>query len=59
VGGVELDSHADHRLIEAFAVVGPGSNHPITVTNAFHIAKSYPHFFEDLVRLGAKIERVF
>ena len=58
-GGVELDPHADHRLIEAFVVVGPGSNHPITVTNAFHIAKSYPHFFDDLVSLGAKIEQVF
>jgi len=58
-GGVELDAHADHRLIEAFAVVGLGSNHPITVTNAFHIAKSYPHFFDDLVSLGAKIEQVF
>ena len=59
VGGVELDAHADHRLIEAFVVVGLGSNLPITIINAFHIAKSYPHFFEDLVSLGAKIERVF
>ncbi|HEX6110250.1 MAG TPA: hypothetical protein VFZ02_12630, partial [Ktedonobacteraceae bacterium] len=59
VGGVELDAHADHRLIEAFVVVGLGSNHPITVVNAFHIAKSYPQFFEDLVSLGAKIEHVF
>src|SRR2546430_23076 len=58
-GGVELDAHADHRLIEAFVMVGLGSNHPITVIDAFHIAKSYPHFFEDLVSLGAKIEQVF
>ena len=58
-GGVDLDAHADHRLIEAFVSVGLGSNRPITVSNAFHIAKSYPHFFDDLVDLGAKIERVF
>jgi 3-phosphoshikimate 1-carboxyvinyltransferase len=58
-GGVELDAHADHRLIEAFAVVGLGSNHPITITNVFHIAKSYTRFFDDLVSLGAKIEQVF
>jgi 3-phosphoshikimate 1-carboxyvinyltransferase len=58
-GGVDLDAHADHRLIEAFVAVGQGSNRPITISNAFHIAKSYPRFFEDLVNLGAKIERVF
>ena len=58
-GGVDLDAHADHRLIEALVAVGLGSKHPITVSNAFHIAKSYPQFFDDLMKLGAKIERVF
>ena len=58
-GGVELDAHADHRLIEAFVTVGLATNHPITVSNALHIAKSYPQFFEDLIGLGAKIESVF
>jgi 3-phosphoshikimate 1-carboxyvinyltransferase len=58
-GGVDLDAHADHRLIEAFVAVGLGSNHPITVFNAFHIAKSYPQFFDDLIKLGAKIEQIF
>jgi 3-phosphoshikimate 1-carboxyvinyltransferase len=57
-GGVVLDAHADHRLIQAFVAVGLASNRPITISNAFHIAKSYPHFFEDLNKLGAKIERV-
>jgi 3-phosphoshikimate 1-carboxyvinyltransferase len=58
-GGVELDAHADHRLIEAFVAVGLGTNSPITVVNALHIAKSYPQFFDDLIKLGAKIERVY
>jgi len=58
-GGVELDAHADHRLIEAFVVVGLGSKRPVTVVDAFHIAKSYPRFFDDLIDLGAKIERVY
>ena len=58
-GGVELDAHADHRLIEAFVAVGLAANRPITVSNAFHIAKSYPQFFDDLVELGAKIVGVF
>jgi 3-phosphoshikimate 1-carboxyvinyltransferase len=58
-GGVDLDAHADHRLIEAFVAVGLGSNHPITISNAFHIAKSYPQFFDDLIGFGAKIDQVF
>jgi len=58
-GGVELDAHADHRLIEAFVAVGLAANHPITVSNVIHIAKSYPQFFDDLIELGARIERVF
>jgi 3-phosphoshikimate 1-carboxyvinyltransferase len=57
-GGVELDAHADHRLIEAFVAVGLATNRPITVSNAIHVAKSYPQFFDDLVKLGARIERV-
>ncbi len=58
-GCVNLDARADHRLIEAFVAIGLGSKHPVTVSNAHHITKSYPHFFEDLINLGAKIERVF
>jgi len=58
-GGVELDAHADHRLIEAFVAVGLATNRPITISNVIHIAKSYPQFFDDLIELGAKIERIF
>jgi len=57
-GGVELDAHADHRLIEAFVAVGLAVNHPITVSNVIHIAKSYPQFFDDLIELGARIEQM-
>ena len=58
-GGADLNAHADHRLIEAFVAVGLGSKRPVRVSDAFHIAKSYPRFFDDLMKLGAKIERVF
>lgn len=58
-GGVILDAHADHRLIEAFVAVGLASKRPIICSGALHIAKSYPNFFEDMVNLGAKVERVF
>jgi 3-phosphoshikimate 1-carboxyvinyltransferase len=58
-GGVELGAHADHRLIEALVDVALGCRRPITISRAFHIAKSYPQFFDDLVELGAKIELVY
>lgn len=57
-GDVNLDAHADHRLIQTFVAIGLASKQPITVSNTFHIAKSYPYFFEDLIDLGAKIERI-
>jgi 3-phosphoshikimate 1-carboxyvinyltransferase len=45
-GGVEVEAHADHRLIHAL-----GSTEPVTIRHAQPIAKSYPHFFADLVKL--------
>ncbi len=55
-GKVEMEAHADHRLIQACTVVGMGSHSPITINHAFHIAKSYPRFFDDLMQIGAKID---
>ena len=54
-GGVEVDAHADHRLAQALAIAGLGSQQPITLHNAHHVAKSYPAFFDDLASLGASI----
>jgi 3-phosphoshikimate 1-carboxyvinyltransferase len=57
-GGANVDAHADHRLVQALAIIGLGSQHPVTIFNAQHIAKSYPHFFDDLATLGARVERI-
>lgn len=55
-GGVAVDAHSDHRLIQALSIAGLGSKQPVTITHAEHIAKSYPGFFADLGSSGAKIE---
>ncbi len=55
-GGVTVDAHFDHRLIQALTVAGLGCQQPVTITNVQHIAKSYPRFFADLRSIGAKIE---
>lgn len=55
-GGVSVDAHSDHRLIQALAIAGLGSQQGVKVEHAEHIAKSYPDFFSDLMALGARIE---
>ena len=53
-GGV-LDSHNDHRMAMAGAVAAIHAEHEVTIRGYECIAKSYPHFFEDLRTLGAKV----
>jgi 3-phosphoshikimate 1-carboxyvinyltransferase len=52
-GGVSVEAHADHRLIQALSIAALGSREPVSIRHAQHIAKSYPHFFADLALLGA------
>lgn len=57
-GGVEIDAHYDHRVIMALSVVGLRSRKGLTIKDAQHVAKSYPHYFDHLRALGAEIEFV-
>ncbi len=54
-GGVIVDGHSDHRLLMSLTIAALRSRRGLTLTGAEHIAKSYPHFFEDLKGLGAHI----
>lgn len=54
-GGVRVDGHADHRLVMALAVAALGSRDGLVVGGAEHVAKSYPHFFQDLGDLGVPL----
>jgi 3-phosphoshikimate 1-carboxyvinyltransferase len=55
-GGMEVDSHHDHRMAQMLAIVGLRCRRGLTVLDAENVAKSYPAFFEDLIGLGAHIE---
>jgi 3-phosphoshikimate 1-carboxyvinyltransferase len=55
-GGVHVAGHDDHRLVQALAIAALGSAEGLTITGADAVAKSYPSFFADLVRLGARVE---
>ncbi len=54
-GGL-VQSHADHRIAMAMAVLGITAKHPIIIEGADCVNKSYPAFFEDLASIGGKID---
>ncbi len=54
-GGTTINAHHDHRIIMALTICALRAEKPITITDAQHVAKSYPNFFSDLKKLGAKI----
>jgi len=51
-----FDAHDDHRIAMACSVAALGIRGSSTISNAEVVAKSYPRFFEDLKRLGGKID---
>lgn len=51
-GGVETDSHADHRIAMSLAIAACACKSPIRLRGAECVSKSYPNFFEDYRRLG-------
>lgn len=55
IEGAVLYSHHDHRIAMAAAVAGLGAKSTIVVEDADAINKSYPHFFEDLKKLGTSV----
>lgn len=55
-GGVTVDGHHDHRLLMALAIAATRSRYGLTLTGVEHIAKSYPHFFHEIQRLGVQVD---
>lgn len=51
VAGGTVNSHNDHRIAMSAAVASFLSDAEVTVEDAQAVAKSYPHFFEDLESL--------
>ncbi len=55
-GGLELDTHEDHRVAQMLAIVGLRCRDGLVLRRAETVSKSYPAFFADLRALGARIE---
>lgn len=56
-GGVKFDAHNDHRIVMSLAVAATLCEKPCTIHGAEAVRKSYPQFFDDLIRIGIEVER--
>ncbi|MGO8948525.1 MAG: 3-phosphoshikimate 1-carboxyvinyltransferase [Ktedonobacterales bacterium] len=55
VGGVTVEGHDDHRVVQALAIAALHSAHGLTIQGADAVAKSYPEFFTALQQCGAQV----
>ena len=53
--GATIETYNDHRMALSFAILGLKAKGGTIIKNAQVISKSYPNFFKDLKKLGAKI----
>lgn len=56
-GGI-VDSFNDHRIAMAAAAAATATSEPVIIKNAQAVNKSYPHFFEDYIKLGGNIVKL-
>ncbi|HRN56434.1 MAG TPA: 3-phosphoshikimate 1-carboxyvinyltransferase, partial [Agriterribacter sp.] len=54
--GATVHSRHDHRIAMACAVAALRAEGPTTIEEAGAVSKSYPGFYEDLIKLGANIK---
>lgn len=53
--GFQMDGGNDHRTVMSAAVLGAGATGETLITGAQAVEKSYPAFFEDLIKLGENV----
>ena len=56
--GAEIKAHGDHRMAMSFAIAALFAEGDSIINGAEAVNKSYPRFFADLKRLGARIEEL-
>ena len=54
--GEVLDSHNDHRIVMAMSVILSKIGGEINGAEA--VRKSYPGFFDDIIKLGARVKLI-
>jgi 3-phosphoshikimate 1-carboxyvinyltransferase len=56
IKGERVYSHHDHRIAMAAAVAALGADLSVEIEDAEAINKSYPEFYNDLIKLGARVD---
>ena len=56
--GAEIDAYSDHRMAMSFAIAALFGDGDSIINGAEAVTKSYPQFFTELAKLGAKIEEL-
>lgn len=56
--GAAIKTYNDHRIAMSFAVAALGSEEPVFIRDSDVISKSYPDFWEDFQKIGAKVQSI-
>jgi 3-phosphoshikimate 1-carboxyvinyltransferase len=56
--GAEIDAHNDHRLAMGLSIAALLAEGSSIINGAEAVSKSYPQFFSDLLKLGARVEEL-
>ena len=56
-GGVTVNSWNDHRIAMSLAIASTRCKKEIILEEAESVRKSYPHFWDDFVKMGGEIEK--
>ena len=56
-GGVTVSAWNDHRIAMSLAVASTRCEEEIILEEAESVRKSYPHFWDDFVKMGGEIEK--
>ncbi len=55
-GEVTVFAHNDHRIAMSLAVFATCGEYPVTIDGAECVEKSYPNFYEDMKKIGVRLE---
>ena len=55
INNVEIETYEDHRMAMSFAPLSVLTN--ITIKDSDVVSKSYPNFWNDLMKIGVKINK--
>lgn len=55
-GGVTLSSHGDHRILMSLATTALGARLPVELDGVEHLTASFPDYFHEMTKLGARSE---